>query len=84
MNIEKLSKKLVTRQLAKKLIAFFYAIKPKGERMNTKKKTQKKKIKYQVERVYVGEKPMNEVFEGIIEHVVDENIKNEELKKKHA
>lgn len=83
MNIEKLSKKLVTRQLAKKLIAFFYWIKPKGERMNTKKKTQKK-IKYQVERVYVGEKPMNEVFEGIIEHVVDENIKNEELKKKHA
>ena len=65
MNIEKLSKKLVTRQLAKKLIAFFYWIKPKGERMNTKKKTQKK-IKYQVERVYVGEKPMNEVFEGII------------------
>lgn len=83
MNIEKLNKKLVTRQLAKKLIAFFYWIKPKGERMNTKKKTQKK-IKYQVERVYVGEKPMNEVFEGIIEHVVDENIKNEELKKKHA
>jgi hypothetical protein len=83
MNIEKLSKKLVTRQLAKKLIAFFYWIKPKGERMNTKKKTQKK-IKYQVERVYVGEKPMNEVFEGIIEHVVDENIKNEELNKKHA
>ncbi len=51
-----------------------------------KKKTKPKKneITYIVERVYVGDKPMRDVFERVIEHVVRENIKNESQNKLHG
>ncbi len=46
-----------------------------------KKQGKKKKINFEVKRVYVGKKPMGEVFEGVIEHIVENNIKNNENRK---
>ena len=42
--------------------------------MELKKKKRSRKINYEIKRVYVGKKPIEEVFEDIIEHVVERNI----------
>ena len=44
----------------------------KGELMDTKENT-KKKTEFEIERIYIG-KPMEEVFENIIEHILEDNI----------
>lgn len=41
--------------------------------MNNEKK---KKIKFEIKRVYVGEIPIGEVFEGVIEHIAMKNLEN--------
>lgn len=42
--------------------------------MELKKKKRSGKINYEIKRVYVGKKPIEEVFEDIIEHVVERNL----------
>ena len=42
--------------------------------MELKKKKRSRKINYEIKRVYVGKKPIEEVFEDIIEHVVERNL----------
>jgi len=41
--------------------------------MDTKENT-KKKTEFEIERIYIGKKPMEEVFENIIEHILEDNI----------
>lgn len=41
--------------------------------MDTKENT-KKKTEFEIERVYIGKRPMEEVFENIIEHILENNI----------
>ena len=42
------------------------------------RKTQEKKnkVNFQIKRVYVGKRPMEEVFGEVIEHIVETNIKH--------
>lgn len=42
--------------------------------MDNNKENTNKKTKFEIERVYVGKKPMEEVFENIIEHILEGNI----------
>ena len=42
--------------------------------MDNNKENTNKKTKFEIERVYVGKKPMEEVFENIIEHILGGNI----------
>ena len=42
--------------------------------MDNNKENTNKKTKFEIERVYVGKKPMKEVFENIIEHILEGNI----------
>lgn len=45
--------------------------------MNDRKKQVKKnKVNFQIKRVYVGKRPMEEVFGEVIEHIVENNIKH--------
>lgn len=44
--------------------------------MTNEKKKKNKKIKFEIKRVYVGEKPIGEVFEGVIEHIAMKNLEN--------
>ena len=41
--------------------------------MNNKEIT-KKKTEFEIERIYIGKRPMEEVFENIIEHILEDNI----------
>ncbi len=38
------------------------------------KENTNKKTKFEIERIYIGKKPMEEVFENIIEHILENNI----------
>ena len=40
--------------------------------MDTKENT-KKKTEFEIERIYIGKKPMEEVFENIIEHILGQD-----------
>ena len=40
-----------------------------------KEQIKKNKVNFQVKRVYVGKRPMEEVFGEVIEHIVEDNIK---------
>lgn len=51
--------------------------------MAEEKRTQDKRIHYEVKRVYIGKKPIGTAFEKVIEHVLEKNIKNE-IKDKHT
>ena len=44
--------------------------------MNNEKKKKNKKIKFEIKRVYVSERPIGEVFEGVIEHIAMKNLEN--------
>ncbi|HEL0631631.1 recombinase RecR [Streptococcus suis] len=44
--------------------------------MNNEKKKKNKKIKFEIKRVYVGKKPIEEVFEGVIEHIAMKNLED--------
>lgn len=49
---------------------------------NTVKTQRNKKgenIKYIVERVYVGDKQVEDVFEGILEHVIEDNVRASDI-----
>lgn len=53
--------------------------------MELKKKKQSEKINYEIKRVYVGKKPIEEVFEDVIEHIVERNLqKDKEIKQTQA
>ena len=39
--------------------------------MKTDEKKKNRKINFEVKRVYVGKKPIGEVFEEVIEHIVE-------------
>ena len=41
--------------------------------MDNKENTNKK-TNFEIERIYIGKKPMEEVFENIIEHILEDNI----------
>ena len=41
--------------------------------MDNKENTNKK-TKFEIERIYIGKKSMEEVFENIIEHILENNI----------
>ena len=45
--------------------------------MELKKKKRSRKINYEIKRVYVGKKPIEEVFEDITEHVVERNLEKD-------
>lgn len=49
--------------------------------MNNEKKKKNRKIKFEIKRVYVGKKSIGEVFEGVIEHIVDKNLEEENKNK---
>lgn len=42
--------------------------------MNTDRNKKYRQVKFEVKRVYVGEKPIEEVFENVIEYIVNKNI----------
>ncbi len=45
--------------------------------MELKNKKRSGKINYETKGVYVGKKPIEEVFEDIIEHVVKRNLEKD-------
>lgn len=44
--------------------------------MKTDKKKKNRKINFEVKRVYVGKNHIGEVFEEVIEHIVERNLEN--------
>lgn len=48
----------------------------KGAMQMTDEKKKNRKINFEVKRVYVGKKPIGEVFEEVIEHIVERNLEN--------
>mgnify|MGYP000197845587 CR=1 FL=1 len=44
--------------------------------MNKDKNQKNRKIYFEIKRVYVGKKPIGEVFEGVIEHIAMKNLEN--------
>ena len=44
--------------------------------MKTDEKKKNRKINFEIKRVYVGKKPIGEVFEEVIEHIVERNLEN--------
>lgn len=49
--------------------------------MNTDRNKEHRQVKFEVKRVYVGKKPIEEVFENVIEHIVDKNIEVDNKRK---
>ncbi|MBL7575657.1 hypothetical protein SAMN00017477_1685 [Peptoniphilus asaccharolyticus DSM 20463] len=49
--------------------------------MNTDRNKKHRQVKFEVKRVYVGKKPIEEVFENVIEHIVDKNIEVDNKRK---
>lgn len=45
--------------------------------MKVENKKKVKKVNFEAKRVYVGQKPIEEVFEDIIEHVVERNLEKD-------
>ena len=39
-----------------------------------KKENTNNKTKFEIERIYIGKKTMEEAFENIIEHILEDNI----------
>ena len=50
--------------------------------MKVDEKNKNKKINFEVKRVYVGKKAIEEVFEEMMEHIVETNLENIKDKKK--
>ena len=44
--------------------------------MKTDEKKKNRKINFEVKRVYVGKNHIGEVFEEVIEHIVERNLEN--------
>lgn len=42
--------------------------------MDKHKENTNMKTNFEIERVYIGEKPMKEVFENLMEHILESNI----------
>ena len=49
--------------------------------MKTDEKKKNRKINFEVKRVYVGKKPIGEVFEEVIEYIVERNLENKKEEK---
>lgn len=52
--------------------------------MKVDEKNKNKKINFEVKRVYVGKKAIEEVFEEMMEHIVETNLENIKDKKTNA